>query len=245
VLRPSGPRWGILGGMEPYGTSHLVMLVVFVAGVPAAYVLGRGERRRGDRRVSRTLAVLIPLVHVPGQLYDVSTNFDLGVSLPLHLCDLAWIAAAVALWTHHRHAVALTYFWGLVLTTQGIVTPSLGEAFPEPRFFAYWALHLLIVWSAVFLVWGVGRTPSWRDYRFAVAATLVWAVVTFGFNEVAGTNYGYLQAKPGQGSALDLLGPWPVYIGAEIMIVAVVWALMTWPWVRRGVGAEEPVPSLR
>jgi len=182
--------------------------------------------------LSRSLALVIPVVTVPFQVIDLATNFDIDVTLPLHLCDLAWVAASVALWTHHRYAVALTYFWGLVLTTQGILTPSLGEDFPEVRFFAYWALHLLIVWTAVYLVWGLGLAPAWRDYGVALGATLLWAVTVYTFNEVADTNYGYLQRKPSNGSILDLLGPWPWYVVAEIAIVAVVWALMTWPWVR-------------
>ncbi len=219
--------------MDNYGTAHLVALALFVVGLWPAVLLGRWERRTGSRTASRIAAVSIPVVHVPTQVYDVLANFELGVSLPFHLSDLAWIAAAVALWTHHRYAVALTYFWGLVLTTQAIITPSLGEDFPEVRFFAYWFIHLLVVWAAVFLVWGLGLAPSWRDYAFTIGATLVWAVSAYAFNEVADTNYGYLQRKPSGGSILDLLGPWPWYVVVEIGIVAVVWALMTWPWVRR------------
>ena len=219
--------------MEPYGASHLVMLAVFVGGLVAAVLVGRRDRRTGSVVVGRVLALVLPAVTVPLQVYDVVTRFEIGVSLPLHLCDLAWPAAAYALWTRRPWAVALTYYWGLLLTTQGIVTPSLGEAFPEVRFFAFWALHLLIVWSAVYLVWGLGLAPRWREYRFTMAVTLAWAALAYAFNLMADTNYGYLVRKPTSGSVLDLLGPWPVYVVAEIVIVAVIWALMTWPWTRR------------
>lgn len=229
--------------MDQFGTAHLLMLSLFVVGLPVAYVLGRRERTTGSRTVSRAAAIAIPVVHVPTQVYDVVTNFELGVSLPFHLSDLAWVAAAVALWTHHRYPVALTYFWGLVLTTQAVVTPSLGEDFPDVRFFAYWFIHLLVVWAAVFLVWGVRVTPGWRDYRFTVVVTLVWAVAAYTFNEVAGTNYGYLQEKPSGGSVLDLLGPWPVYVVAEIAIVAAIWAAMTWPWARTHEREREPATT--
>ena len=219
--------------MEPYGASHLVMLAVFVGGLVAAVLVGRRDRRTGSVVVGRVLALVLPAVTVPLQVYDVVTRFEIGVSLPLHLCDLAWPAAAYALWTRRPWAVALTYYWGLLLTTQGIVTPSLGEAFPEVRFFAFWALHLLIVWSAVYLVWGLGLAPRWREYRFTMAVTLAWAALAYAFNLMADTNYGYLVRKPTSGSVLDLLGPWPVYVVAEIVIVAMIWALMTWPWTRR------------
>ena len=219
--------------MEPYGAAHLVMIAVFVAGVPLAALLGRRDRRTDGRVAGRALALLLLVATVPLQLYDALTRFELGVSLPLHLCDLTWPAAAIALWTRQRWAVGLTYYWGLALTSQGIVTPSLGEAFPDVRFFAFWALHLLIVWSAIYLVWGLGLAPRWQDYRTALAVTLSWVLGAYLFNLAADTNYGYLVRKPSSGSALDLLGPWPVYVVAEVAIVAAVWALMTWPFNRR------------
>ena len=49
-------------------------------------------------------------------------------------------------------------------------------------------------------------------------------------NAITGANYGYLSREPEGASILDLLGPWPVYIFWEAVLIAVVWALMTWPW---------------
>ncbi|WP_141013237.1 YwaF family protein [Nocardioides sambongensis] len=214
--------------MTPYGVSHLVPLAVFAVGLLVVVLLGRRPRRsRRLRVVERCWAVAIVACTVPFQLYDAATDFELGVSLPLHLCDLAWVAAAVALWTHHRIAVALTFYWGLVLTVQGLVTPSLGEDFPEGRYFAFWALHILIVWAAVHLVMDPSLRPGWPEYRATLAITLTWAGAVYVFNVVADTNYGYLRAKPSSGSLLDLLGPWPLYVALEIAIVAAVWAAMT------------------
>ena len=68
---------------------------------------------------------------------------------------------------------------------------------------------------------------------FTVVVTVVWAVFTFTFNALTGTNYGYLNRKPPTASVLDVLGPWPIYLLAEVAIVLAVWALMTWPWERR------------
>jgi len=226
--------------VTPYGITHLVPLAVFAAGLVAAVLVGRRDAVAydGPSRFSRTCAVLIPLATVPFQVIDLVYNFDLGVTLPLHLCDLAWIAATWALWTHHPFPVTLTYLWALTLTVQGVLTPSLNEDLPHPRYFAFWALHLLIVWAAVYLVIGLRRAPSWRDYRAAVLTTLGWAVTTYAFNLVADTNYGYLMRKPGT-SILDLLGPWPWYVLEEIGIVVVVWALLTvlaQRWARRTPG---------
>ncbi len=78
--------------------------------------------------------------------------------------------AAYALWTRRPTAVAVTYYWGLVLSSQGLVTPSLSHSF---------LIH---------------KPPA---------------------------------------SVLDLLGPWPSYVGLEVLLVSGIWALMTWPWQRR------------
>ena len=88
------------------------------------------------------------------------------------------------------------------------------------------------MWAACYLTWGLGLRPTWRSYWFTVAATAAWAVVAYVFNVVADTNYGYLNDKPSSASLLDALGPWPLYVFAEIGIVFFGWMLiMTLPWV--------------
>jgi hypothetical integral membrane protein (TIGR02206 family) len=193
--------------------------------------------------VSRIFALLIPCCTIPLQVIDfLPGNYDLQTTLPLQLCDFAWIAAVFALWTHRPIPVALTYYWGLALTTQALITPALDNSFPDPKFLAYWGMHLLIVWAAIFLTWGLGLHPTWRDFRRTVAITTTWAATVFLFNVVVGTNYGFLNRKPGR-SILDLLGPWPLYVFVEIAIVVGVWALMTWPWERARRTGPVPVAA--
>ncbi|KRF18328.1 YwaF family protein [Nocardioides sp. Soil796] len=216
-----------------FGPSHLLMLALFAAGIWPVVLLGRAQRGAADpRRVSRWFAFAIMGFTIPMQLVDfMPSQFSFNTTLPLQLCDFAWIAAVLALLTHHRFFVALTYFWGLVLTTQGLLTPWLTADFPNPKYIGFWGMHMLIVWAAIYLVWGLGLKPAWRDYATTVATTLTWAVSVFTFNAITGTNYGFLNHKPSSGSVLDYLGPWPSYVVIEVVIVATVWALMTWPWV--------------
>ncbi len=218
---------------ESFTGPHYLLLGLFVVGAVGMVLLGR--RQRGTvaaRRSSRVLAVAIACVTVSSQVFQLTPgDFELGSSLPLQLCDFAWVTAVWALWTHQRLPAALTYFWGLTLTAQGIVTPSLEQVFPHPRFFAFWCMHFLIVWSALYLTLGLGIGPDWRSYRITVALTAVWAVVVYAFDVVVDVNYGYLVRKPGSASLLDPLGPWPVYVVVAMGILLVVWALMTWPWV--------------
>ena len=230
-------------GFQAFTPQHFLLIGIFLAVAGALVVLGRSRRTRGaDDRFDRAFAVAIVVVTVPSQLYQLAPwDFSLGTSLPLALCDFAWIAAAWALWTHDPVPTALVYYWGLTLTTQAINTPSLGEDFPDPRYFIFWSKHFLVVWAAVYLAFGLGLGPGWREYRATLAITLGWAVIAYSFDAVADVNYGYLVHKPSSASLLDLLGPWPGYVIASLGILMAGWALITWPWVvvrRREEGAR-------
>lgn len=241
----------VADGFQAYTPEHGALLLLLVVG---AVALGRiGARQRGAAGESgfrRAFAVVIPVFTVPFQLLQLLPgDFTLGTSLPLQICDLSWMVAVWGLWTRDSRAVALLYFWGLTLTVQAAITPSLEQTFPDPRYFMFWGMHFLTIWAAVYLVCLAGG-PGWAGYRLALAATAFWAVVVLAFNAATGTNYGYLSRKPATSSLLDVLGPWPAYVGAEVVILAIGWALMTWPWVaagrtlperpRAGVGPQRP-----
>jgi hypothetical integral membrane protein (TIGR02206 family) len=214
-----------------YGASHLAPVLVLAVGIAVLLVLGR--RPDPHDRLGKALALILAVGVVPLQVvYFTPGYWDPQRTLPVQLCDVAALVAVVALWTHHRWAAALTYFWGITLTTQAVLTPDLTANFPEPVYLLFWTMHIGTVWAAVHLTWSRGIHPDWRSYAVAVAVTAVWAVAVFSLNLAIGSNYGYINAKPDAASVLDLLGPWPWYVLAEIAIIAVAWALMTWPWVK-------------
>lgn len=221
-----------------YGPSHLAVLVVFVVGAVLLVWAGRRQTKEQARLLGRILAVAIVVAFIVAMVYKLIRP-DIQTSIPLQLCDIAELTAAYALWSQRHWAFVLAYYWGLVLSSQALVTPDIGTPdegapdFPSHLFLTFFILHVLVVWAAIYLTWGQGNRPTWRDYRFAIAVTLAWAAFTITFNAITGTNYGYLNRKPPTASVLDALGPWPIYLLAEIAIVIAVWALMTWPWERK------------
>jgi hypothetical integral membrane protein (TIGR02206 family) len=239
---PSGAEFPQFGGQ------HLVILGITLAGCVLLVVLGR--RLRNSPReplVRRSLGILLLAFSLPTQLGQFAPGEGpVKAALPFQLCDLAWMVAAYALLVGGRRSRALLYYWGLTLGTQAIVTPSLGHLWPDPMFVGFWGLHAFTLWAAVYLCLGLGRGPDWRGYRWALLCTYVWAAVMMVFNAVVGTNYGFVNSKPPAASILDLLGPWPFYVLAEGVILAVFWALITWPWVAvRPQSPLEPSASRR
>ena len=84
-------------------------------------------------------------------------------------------------------------------------------------------MHMLIVWSALYLVWGLGLTPRWREYGTTMLTTVAWVAVASVFNAIAETNYGFLAARHAAPRS-RLPRPWPWYIAVEVALVAVGWA---------------------
>ena len=215
-----------------YGPSHWGVIAVFVIGAWLLVLIGRRQTEPQARRFGRVLGAVTAVIYGASLIYTLNPPTIDG-SVPLQLSDLATVVAAYAFWSQRHWAFALTYYWGLVLSTQALISPALNSPdFPNHEFLAFWALHLLVVWAAIYLTWGRRMRPDWRSYRFTVVVTAVWAAFTFAFDKIAGTNYGFLNHKPETASLLDLLGPWPVYIFIAATLICLVWALMTWPWER-------------
>jgi hypothetical integral membrane protein (TIGR02206 family) len=200
--------------MEHWSAEHVAALATTAA--VAALLVG-GARHRPDAWATRA-GLVLALVILGGYLceqitYALRDEWTARVNLPLHLTDAVTFAAIVALWRPERTLfVELVYFWALTATLQAVLTPDLGASFPDPLFLGYFATHGGAVVAACLLVIGSCRTPRpgavWRVY----AITAGFAVLAAAGTLITGGNYMYLRRKPSDGSLLDVMGPWPVYI---------------------------------
>jgi len=210
--------------MELWSGAHLAAMAVTIV---ATALLIAGARRWGKAwsvPVGRALAVCILGAFVGEHVtYAVRGEWTIAVNLPLQLTDAVTLASVAALWRpESRLLVELVYFWGLSASLQAVVTPSLGQPFPDVLFFTYFAAHAGAVAAAGLLVFGACHTPRrdavWRAYALTAAFAAIAATATV----VTGGNYMFLRRKPVRGSLLDLMGPWPVYI----LVGAIVGLLM-------------------
>lgn len=221
---------------ESFSTEHFGLIALFL--VVLVGLVGYGRRHGDNPRFRRGFAITIPIFTVPMQIQQLTpAEFSMGTSLPLQYCDLAWMLAVYALWTQAPWAFVLAFFWGSTLTIQGVITPSLGEQFPEPRYFMFWGMHFLSIWAIGYLA-AIGNKPTWKLYRFAVLVTAAWAAVVMVFNALTDTNYGYFNKKPPGASLLDVLPGWPVYVLIEVAVVAALWAAITWAFTRTPSGQK-------
>jgi hypothetical integral membrane protein (TIGR02206 family) len=210
--------------VEHWSREHIAALVV-TAVVAALLVVG--ARRWGEawaRPAGRGLAVVILAGFVGEQLtYAARGDWSLRVNLPLQLTDAVTLASIAALWRPRSALlVELVYFWAFSASLQAVLTPDLGQSFPDVLFFTYFATHSGAIAAASLLVFGARRTPrpdaTWRVYGVTVGVLAAAAAGTV----LTGGNYMFLRRKPAHGSLLDLMGPWPIYI----LVAAVVGLVM-------------------
>lgn len=176
------------------------------------------------------------------QTYDnVTRGFDLGHSLPLQLCDLAAIVAALEFARPSRRVHALAWFWGVALSSQALITPDLAGGPATISFWAFWLYHFFIVGAGVYAVAARGFRPQLPDLRFAIALGVAYAAVVFTIDLAFGLNYGYFgRSDPGQPTLIDVLGPWPVRVLWMVVLAIIAMTIFWLPFELRARRARNP-----
>jgi hypothetical integral membrane protein (TIGR02206 family) len=221
----------------PFTQAHAIALAWTAALLSAALIAGRLTRNRpAQRRLDAAIAWFAIGVNIFSLAYFATPpRLSWAQSLPLQLCDLACLLAPVALLKPSaRWARTLVYFWGLGLSSQAFLTPTLTEGFPSLRYWQFWLLHLVIVGTAVYDVLCRGYRPTMRDLRLAVAVSVVWFALVFALNillarlGVDGANYGYnADTRPENPTIIDALGAWPAR-ALWLMLIGVCVLTLWW-----------------
>jgi hypothetical integral membrane protein (TIGR02206 family) len=157
-------------------------------------------------------------------------------SLPLALCNVGVLVAAVACWWRVSLLVELTYFWGLTGTLQAVITPDLNVGFPHLVFFQYLVGHVGIVVAALFLVVGMRIVPRTGSVLRVFAITAGYTSLVGLVDALTGANYMFLRAPPGEWTLLRVLGPWPWYVVSAAgvgLVLIIVLDSPFWPGRRR------------
>ena len=194
--------------------------------------------------LARGLAVVILVGFVVEQVtYVARGEWSARVNLPLQLSDAVTFSAIAALWRPRAGLLSeLLWFWALSAALQAVLTPDLGETFPDILYVTYFATHSGAIAGACLLVLGMGLLPrpgaAWRAFGLTAAFAAVAAIGCV----VTGGNYMYLRHKPANGSILDSMGPWPWYlIGAAALGLAMLLALQA---IARGAGRNASAAAL-
>ena len=213
--------------MELWSPAHLAAVATTAL---AAALLVAGARRHGDAfslPARRALALLLLAGFAGEQLvYALRGDWSAEVNLPFQLSDAVTLVAIAALWRPAPLLVELAYFWTLSASLLAVVTPDLGDDFPDLLYFTYFATHSGAIAAACLLVFGERRAPRPDAVRRVYALTAAFAGCAAVATLASGGNYMFLRRKPVHGSLLDVMGPWPLYILAAAVLALLLFAAL-------------------
>lgn len=197
-----------------FGTSHLLMLALgggFIAWyVVSARQVSRQEQAEWTRLLLIALLLCFPLSFVFRLFLSPSISWQ--ERLPFHLCSIVPFIGAWALWKGSHRAMSLTYFWGVLLCTQALLTPALSYDFPHPIYFEFFITHLVILLAALYIPIVLDWRARPRDFLYAYGTSVGYMLSMLILNPLLDTNFGFVIHAPAGGSILDLLGTWPWYL---------------------------------
>ncbi|MDE3164198.1 MAG: TIGR02206 family membrane protein [Acidobacteriota bacterium] len=213
--------------MPLFAPLHLSLLAVIAA---AAAALALVSRRR--HAASRVLRLAIGWSLVVNELVWWAFRYSHeGLhlwNLPLQLCDVTLWTSALACLTLAPPLVEFAYFAGLAGAGMALLTPDLWSPWPSYPAIYFFLVHGGIVLAVSVLVFGRAAPLRPGAMTRAFAMLLAFAAAVGALNAVARTNFMYLCRKPKNASALDRMGPWPVYLLAG---AAAAWLLFLLLWL--------------
>lgn len=218
-----------------FGTAHLIALGLILL-FNLSFLLIRSEKRAAWRKPLRVSMAVVLIVNELGwHLWNlVNGQWTVETMLPLHLCSLFVFLSAIMLLTRNYPIYEFAYFLGIGGALQALLTPDAGiYGFPHYRFLQTMISHGLIVSASVYMTLVEGFRPTWRSLGKVALWGNVYMAVVFALNLLLDSNYMYLAHKPATASALDLLGPWPVYLFWLEVIGVVVFSLLYLPFAIR------------
>lgn len=209
------------GPFIPFGAAHSSALALsFTA--PVLLAAAARKRAKLDLAIRWALAALMigdRILWVA--LIETEHWLSLQNILPMHLCDWASIAAAITLIWPNQRSYELAYFWAFGGTLQALLTPELAVNFPDLQFIIFFVSHCAVITAVLYLTLARGLRPYLSSLPRVAVWSLVYMASAIAINTMAGTNFGYLRAKPFAPSLLDYLSPWPYYI-PELAVVGML-----------------------
>ena len=230
--------------MRLFGPLHL-SLILITAGVCAALAFACRRKLLDARIVRLTVGWGLVINELIWWTFRYShEGFHLW-NLPFQLCDVTLWMSALACLTLAGPVVEFAYFGGIAGAGMAILTPDLWSPWPTYPSIYFFVAHGGIVLAVSLLVFGrispLRPGAVWR----AFGMLLGFALAIGAFNAIAGTNFMYLCRKPKSASALDALGPWPMYLVAAAAVACVLFWLLWLPVRPRAIACEPQTQQSR
>lgn len=210
---------------------------ILLAGLICFTLIYLANKYLSEREVTLTGTVLamVPFICVMGRMiYVVSQGmFDPKEDLPFYLCRFMALILPFVFYTRNRFFLGIMYFWVLAGTVNAVITPDLKQGPWHWEYNLYWIYHLMLIVTILYGVFVYQLKITWKDYRNAVIATIIFTIFSGLINIMLKANYNYLSSKPEVASILDHMGPWPWYILSVYALMFFLFFLALLPHLRK------------
>jgi len=234
-----------VAAFQPYGTQHTLVVLVSAAAWWMAVAWARALRgTHFERTWRRGLALFVWGFNAAwGVRLLLPDVFAWGHSLPLHLCDLAWMAAGWSLWSggapsvpgereRVRHQGPV--LWGLSLALLAYASPAVTADPDGVSFWTFWITHWQILAVALLNLFAFGTRITPRGVKLTLVVTAVACLLATAVNLLLDTSYFFTgRAKPDNPSPIDWLGEWPLRALWIALLGALALVLVALPFLRR------------
>ena len=143
-------------------------------------------------------------------------TWNIGQSLPFHLCTMAVFVNIFALNTTKNWVKELAFYWTILPVTLALLLPDLNTGVLSFRFWEFFWSHILMLWSAVLIVKSTKLTVLGlhRSFAIVVGYTLFFALP---INLWLKTNYAYIVTSPAP--VRDIFPVFPYFIPILMVIL--------------------------
>ncbi|MDY0406419.1 TIGR02206 family membrane protein [Virgibacillus sp. 179-BFC.A HS] len=209
-----------------FETPHLIMLVIYLVGLVGLFSTYKIIRNNSIAYSIIRWALFVMLIasELSYQIWAVANGiWQANEQLPMQLCGIAGIIAAIALLTENKRLIIIAYFIGFIPALLAIITPGLQFGFPHFRYWKFFIHHLAISWASIFLVLTSGVQITFRAMWEAYGLLIIYAsLVGFAINPLLDANFLYLDSTPDASTPLDWLGTgiW-YYVNLSLLGIAV------------------------
>ena len=217
-----------------FGTQHLIVMALMLflcTSLPlyAKRYLNQTQQLWLSRGMALAIAIWA-LLYIVIKLW--LGDFDYQTDLPFDICNIVALTLPFLMWNPSFRVHEIIYFWILAGTLQGIITPHLFNGFPNYIFFKYWFVHAGLVIYAIYTTVVFDLRPNWRSIWRSFLVLQAYVLFVLIINLMIGSNYIYVLRKPPTASALDYLGPWPIYLIVVEGIAIILFIILYLPvWV--------------
>ncbi|WP_339250150.1 TIGR02206 family membrane protein [Sporosarcina sp. FSL W8-0480] len=226
----------ISNSFELFSTIHFAtILIIFCLIIFLFWQRGKlGGRQNQLKIYERLFAGSLLVMEITYHIWLITSGrWAADDSLPLELCSISLLVTITLLWTGNRHLIDFVVFAGIGGAIQAIATPVLDLNFPHFRFFHFFYTHTGIILTGLYFVWVKGYVPTFRGVLKTMILLNVILPVILVVNFVVDGNYMFLRMKPQNGSILDFLGPYPLYI-LSLEMVAFTTFVLIWLLLKKG-----------